>query len=434
MFIDRVITKIWEPVTQEYQAAYREAMKKDAQTLFDEHTSMAMKYYPYTGVTMNYINTSGCPYRAAHGQLSGCSMCDYQSEFASKQGSLLALRKKDPKLYAKAISLSFKNCRGENGFPNIIENISGYDSLDYNEIPSELCTELFEKNLFEESPFIYNVEARASSITRERLRDFKKTLSGKKRVSIDFGVEVGNEWLRNEWLNKSIMNKDIINAVSLCHEFGFKAVGNVLLGLPGLTEYQSLKFFVDSVKWMDSVGIDKIVIHVLNRKHYTLHGFIYRTLKEDVDLKEVGLVNGEHTGIPWLFTVILSLAAIQKESPELFSKMVMVKLDEKFNSIHNNIAYNEVSGYSNNKNWIDYLNSLAFSKDYVSLLKIEKELPKDAGWKAYTELIEKQKLAGTPAQTLSLLSQKIAQKVFCNDWKSALGEFYVPADLGADLL
>lgn len=66
----------------------------------------------------------------------------------------------------------------------VIENISGYDSLDYNEVPEELCIQLFGKDLFTTSPFIYNVEARASSITRERLTKFAKTVSGKKEYPL----------------------------------------------------------------------------------------------------------------------------------------------------------------------------------------------------------------------------------------------------------
>ena len=101
-------------------------------------------------------------------------MCDYQSEKASAQGSLLALREKDPELYAKAIINGFYNKRGKQDTPNIVEHISGYDTLDEREMPEEVLKSFYEPNtLFSSRPFKYNVEARAVSITPQKLKKLR---------------------------------------------------------------------------------------------------------------------------------------------------------------------------------------------------------------------------------------------------------------------
>lgn len=430
MFINDVMTKIWEPVTQEYKKAYEEALTHTPQELFKRHTEIKMKYFPYIGVNMNYINTTGCPYRMSGGKLSGCSMCNYQSELAQMQGSLLALRKKDPALYAQAVRMEFQNSRGKNASATAIENVSGYDTLDMNEVPQELCDELFKNELFEQRPFIYNVEARASTITEARLKAFKQTVSDKKRVSIDFGVEISDDWMRNNWLNKNVTNSQIETAVSLLHEYGFKAVGNVILGIPGLTEKQTTDLFVKTVVWMDSVGIDKIVIHALNRKKYTLHGYIYEKLRDVPELSDVGLVRGEHTGLPWLFTIAEALEAIYRTDKKLFDKAVMVKIDTNFNSIKNEISYNADNDCSCNDDMKNYLNSLALSKDYSTLPSAVQEFKADPCYKEYEALLQNQEKCGGLPDTLRLLGKHLARSVFGEQWESEYATFIVPDDIG----
>lgn len=428
MFIDNIITEIWKPVTQEYKESYEEAKKLSTEELLQRHTTTVMKYFPYIGVNMNYIDTLGCPYRMSNGVLSGCSMCDYQSEHAKRQGSLLALREKDPALYAKAVKDGFQNSRGKNAQSAIIENVSGYDSLDQKEVPEELCKQLFEEDMFAETPFIYNVEARASTVTEENMKNFKKTVAKRKRVSIDFGVEVSNEWIRNQWLNKNVTNEQITNAVELLHKNGFRAVGNVLLGLPGMTEEQMIDQFVKSVLWMDSVGIDKIVIHVLNRKKYTLQGYIYQNLSTDEELLENGLAQGEHTGLPWLFTVIRGLHKLYEAKPDIFRTTVVTRIDVRFNSISNKVCYNDKEGEENQK-YIDYINGLALNNRYDTLADMVADMKKDPAYKEYEKLLEKQKKCKTLSDTFRLMGKKLAQCVKKDNWKELYSEFSVPDEI-----
>ncbi len=417
-FIEKVVRKIWEPIDAEYFKAYEEAKKKDVDELFKLHARTKMKYYPYVGLNMNYVDTYGCPYRSKNGILSGCSMCDYQSEHAKRQGSLLALREKDPKLYALAVKRGFQNTRGERAVPQVIENITGYDSLDFDEMPEELVEELYGKNeLFSERPFIYNIEARAASVTREKLEKLKKIMKGKKRISIEFGVEVHDDWLRDNWINKGLANKEIIQAVELLHEFGFTAVGNILIGIPGLTEKQSIKVFVDSAVWLDSIGIDKIVALPLNRKKHTLHGYIYENLRNNDELLKVGLAQKEHTGLPWLFTIVEAFSELYRKYPDTFHKTVMTEINPESNSITNEVGYNASRECSCAEKYITYLNELTFNKEFDSLLKITDTFKEDKCYKEYDELLKRQEKCGNIYDTILIVGKELSKSMFKENWK-----------------
>ena len=422
MFIDRVMTKIWEPVTKQYKEAYDEAMSFSAEQLYQKHLSHKMKFYPYIGLTMNYIDTIGCPYRARGGSFSGCSMCDFQSERVTTQARLLALRDKDPNLYAKAVLDAFLNARGDDATSSVIENLSGYDSLDLNEVPEELCEKLFGRDLFSDQPFITNVETRASTITRQRLEKFSKTVSGKKRISIDFGVEVGDEWLRNNWLNKNLTNEQIINATNDLHDYNFKAVGNIIFGVPGLTEEQSIQIFLDTVVWMDSIGIDKIVLHVLNRKKYTLQGFLYANLSNEPELLDLGLAQREHTGLPWIFTVIRAINELYIKHPKIMKKLAIVRIDEKYNSIKNDICYNNSLDCTCNKKYINILNELQFSRNFEALGQLINKMQQDPCYTHYQSLLNRQQKCGNYYKTIDIWSRHISKILQGDNWMELYSE------------
>lgn len=411
-FMQPIMEKIWEPVTEIYTKAYEQAMAMDAYELYRYHTEQTMRYYHYVGVTMNYVDTLGCPYRGKGKKLAGCSMCDFQSELAQQQGSLKALQEKDPELYAKSVLTGFKNARGSQASANVIENISGYDTFSQDEVPSPLLDELFGKEMFHTNPFIFNVEARASSITRDNLKRFRESIKNKKRVSIDFGVETGNEWIRNQWLNKNVSNAQIMEAIQLLHEYGFKAVCNVLIGIPGLTEQQSISSFLETMLWLDSIGADKIIIHILSRKTYTLQGFMYQKFQNDQELWELGLAQGEHTGLPWLITAYRALSALYARKSDIYEKAAIVRLDENYNSITNKIAFNDTESCDCNQAYRKFINDLTLTRRFELLEKSQPSLECDSCLRRYNELLIRQEKAGGIWNTARIWAEKITRELF----------------------
>ncbi|MFB0846533.1 hypothetical protein [Paenibacillus oleatilyticus] len=419
MFIQDVVRKIWEPITKEYNEAYEQSMKLSAEELYDIHSKNEMEKYEYESVTMNMLASCGCSYRLNNRELSGCSMCDYQSEKASAQGSLLALREKSPELYAKAIVNGFYNARGQKDVPNIIEHISGYDTLDEQETPDELMNALYHENsqLFETRPYKYNIEARAASITPTKLEKLKEKMGKRKRSVFEFGVEVSDEWLRCHWLNKGTTNSQISKAIQNIHDAGFQAIGDLIIGVPGLTEQQAVQLFKDAALWLDQEGADLIVVLPLNRKKYTLQGYLHQHLHSNQALEEVGLAQGEHTGLPWLFTVINALVAVFEERPELVWKMNLAQISPATNSIKNDTAYNGSPESLSTKLCIQALNEFQTTKDIGKLLDVQKKWEGDECYKVYRELLVKQEKLNNIYDTIDLVGKELSRSLFLDQWE-----------------
>lgn len=414
MFMQEVVRKIWEPITKEYMAAYEESMKLSAEELYDIHSKNEMEKYEYAGVTMNMLASCGCSYRLNNRELAGCSMCDYQSEKAYAQGSLLALREKSPELYAKAIVNGFYNARGQRDEPNVIEHISGYDTLDEQETPDELMSALYQEDsqLFVTRPYKYNIEARAASITPGKLEKLKAKMGRRKRSVFEFGVEVADDWVRSHWLNKGTTNSQITRAIQYIHDAGFQAIGDLIIGIPGLTERQSIQLFKEGALWLDEVGADFIVVLPLNRKKYTLQGYLHQQLHSNEVLLQAGIAQGEHTGLPWLFTVIQALIEVHEEKPDLIWKMNMAQMSPATNSIENDTSYNDRPDSLSTQLCIQALNEFQVTKDIGILLALQQTWGNDPAYKDYQILLNKQEKTGNIYDTIDLVGKELCKYLF----------------------
>lgn len=322
MFIDEVVKKIWGDVTEEYGIVYNDAIKMDDDELYKSVVKeVKIGYFEGQGVNMNTFATRGCPHNNRNGVFSGCSMCDFYSEHVGILAKMSALRQKNSRLYAKAIRASFENVRGKDVIPNAFELISAYDSLNDEEMPDDVFEEVFANSIYKGQPYQYIFETRASSVSLSKLNRVKSKLGP--RVSVEVGVEVGNEWLRNHWINKNTSDEQIINAFNIIAEAGCEGIPNVLIGIPGLTEEQSIRIFCDTIKWLDSLGIKKFLCSPLSRRRKTLQAFLYDNLRDNKRLMEIGVARGELTGIPSGYTVLKAIHELVKESPQ-FSKRLII--------------------------------------------------------------------------------------------------------------
>ncbi|MBS5842960.1 MAG: radical SAM protein [Clostridiales bacterium] len=341
MIINEIMGYIWANKRNEYYKTLELVQHLSEDELFEIAAQKKMPMYSYPGTTLNLLPCSVCTYRLKN-NFSGCSMCDYENDDIKHKAIMTVLEKKNKTLYAKAILQNFVNARGYMPRPKAFELISSYDSFSDEEFPEELYRELFSDNtLFSKRPFCYILETRASSISIDKLNFVKKYLPKNSRVIIEFGVEICDEWIRNYWLNKSISNLQITNAIDLIHKMGYKASADVLIGIPGFTEEQSIKYFCDTVLWLDKIRIDQIIVLPLNRKHNTLQGALYTYLRDDSFLNEVGVVQQEHTGIPWLTTILCALNDVLMRNPSISKKMRLAQIYPYQNSVKNITAYNK---------------------------------------------------------------------------------------------
>lgn len=341
MLINDLMQFIWLDKKQTYTSLFEYAHTLSEIELFNQVKNKKMISYSYPGANMNLLSCPVCTYRLNNG-FGGCSMCDYENDDLRHQAYMAALYEKNITLYSKALFSCFVNARGKRAQPNVFELVSSYDVFSDKEFPEEVFYEFFKANeLFIKKPFSYILETRASSITKDKLDLVRKYLPDNSRVIIEFGVETGNEWIRNHWLNKAVSNTQIVDAIQMIHEAGYKASADILIGIPGLTESQSKKIFCETVFWLENMGIDQFVMLPLNRKTRTLQGIIYKYLNTNPKLEQIGIAQQEHTGIPWLTTVICSINDILNENPELINKLNLAQVYSFQNSVGNDTAYNK---------------------------------------------------------------------------------------------
>ena len=349
MIVSEIIKYIWSDERKQFNKMLESTSSFSEKELFELAAKNEMILYTYPGTNMNLLPCPICSYRF-NNDFSGCSMCDYEKTDMLHKAILTSLREKNVDLYVKAVVQSFRNVRGDTPIPEAFELISSYDVFSDDEFPEELFYELFKANqLFQRNPFCYIFETRASSVSLEKLALIRKYIPEGSRIMIEFGVEVANEWVRNHWINKSVTNVQIINAINLIHSMGYKASADVLIGIPGFTEEQSIKCFCDTVLWLNDIGIDHIVVLPLNRKKRTLQGAMYTYLRDDQILNDKGLVQKEHTGIPWLTTIVRSIYEVINADKDVSRKLDLAQLYPHQNSVDNVTAYNSKECKCNDK-------------------------------------------------------------------------------------
>ena len=422
--IQDIMSEIWKPVSQSYKKAYANACKMDAKEIFEQLKDFKMSIidYPSPYPKMNLLATTGCHHAIKDGNLSGCSMCnDSISRMSDSFAIVNALRHKDVGLYAKFVRASFENKRGIIKEQTGTEVVTGCDCLNETEFPEEVYNELFGKNgVFQVRPFRYSFEIRADSITKDKL-DMMLRYIGKGRTFIEIGVEVSDEWIRNHWINKNVTDNQIETAIHLIKEAGCKVNANLLTGVPGLTEEQSMHLFLKSVEKLMQMKVDRITFHPLNRKAYTLHNFIYEQLSDNARLADIGIAQGEHTGLPWMFTMIESMARAFEMSPFLIRNFGV----GQFNIFGGSdvLAYNQYRNCECNTHLFDVIDSAMKTLDIGELMKARDTMKKDKCYENYLMLLEKQKKAGSIKNTLDVLGEEIIKKIWPDCWEEKLEIF-----------
>lgn len=430
--ISILVKKIWEPLSVQTAIEYKkfQAMSQEELYAWLVATSPYSGYYTYgegeQKASLTLVPTSGCPHKFSteKGKFEikgGCSMCNYHSEFVTEIAALKALKEKDPTDYSRFIKESFTKTRGKNPQPNTLELISANDTLDPKEFSLQDAKALFRpegKNLFEKTPVKgYVLEVRADSVAenQENLPEMKKIINGK--LAVEIGVEVGDgkggiyDFIRNNWINKNISSENVKRAIEVAHKNQVHITTNVLIGIPGLTEEQSIDAAVNTVKWLDDIGSDTILLLPLNLKEYTLQDRIHQ-LKDNPELNEKGLAYGEHTGISWFYTLTRTLTRLVKERPSIKGKLAISQIAPETNTIANTAVYNGKTGCGCTSKARKVLAAKMPSIDYQRLEELKQDFDCLACYSQYQTLLKKQKIAGTIQETLKTLYHTVCSNLF----------------------
>ncbi|MBT3304641.1 hypothetical protein HN592_02195 [Candidatus Woesearchaeota archaeon] len=431
MFIEDVIKKIWEPVSANSKQNQDRLTALSTEELVAEATETClMGGYQYEHGSLSLLPSLGCVHRNNEGEFAGCSICDYHSEFTAGAAAMMVLRERDVDLYGKVMKRSFTNARGEQPDPlRPKELISNYNMFCPTETPEETFLELFETPILSKPPKLgYVFEVRATDVTEDRLRLLRRCF-GDTKFTLEFGAETSDEFVLNHWLNKDLTREQIVKSVELMRRYDVKASPDVIIGMPGLTEEQSIQQFVDTITWFSPLGTNFTVLP-LNRKQYTLQGYLHEHLRADPLLERAGLAQGEHTGIPWLYTIVEALDRVFRLDPNLERRMSISQVYPNTNSIGNVVPYNTEFDDPESQEIRASLNRYFVSEEGIegigyanNIHAIRERMTQFPDYQNYLALLEKQKRAGSVRSTLCLLSEQIAKQMWPENWHPRYVEF-----------
>lgn len=416
-FIDEVVREIWKKDALLFKKAYDDAMNMNTQDLFNILCSIKIDYYEKDFKYLNVLPTCGCSYHICDIEnMSGCSMCNLHTNY-QRVAMLKALRDKDVRLYAQIIRSSFINARGIVDRRTIVEQIICHNSLDKYEMPDEVLEELFGNDgVYKKKPLLLEIETNISSINKSRILKLQRYM-GRSTIWFRLGIECGNEWIRGHWLNKRTTNNHILDTVEFLHSIGYKITANILLGIPGLTEEQSLQQFKDTVEWTNRFA-DMYNISLLNIRENTIQWYLNDKLQEHIPLKNIGIAQGKHTGLPWLFTLVTAICWALKNIPGFSKKILAIGqfFDDKFDE-YNVIAYNKTDSCQCYEKIYGILKKLVVDKKWEEILELENWMKTDKCYMEYLELVEKQKNAGDIKNTIRIEGGEIARSMWPGEYE-----------------
>lgn len=355
MFVNKLMSYLWKENTREYNMIYEEAMCIDLNLLYDKMLILIendnFQEDHGLGFYVNILNTMGCTYCYRNNSYRGCSMCNWASDNIQFNALANALRRRDENLYNKIIIKGFEHFRDLPIKGKFAEEYVVHDAFDYWQIPDSLFEKISGKlSIYIKQPSIGILQARADTVNLDRIRKWKTVFT--KGLNISLGVEIHNEWLRNHWLNKSITNEQICKSFSLLKKNGIKTSANILFGIPGMNELQSIMIFIDSIKWLNNnPDIDMITISPLIDKKYTLQNLVNK------------IQNKNHLSIASFFC---ALSLLTKEIEGIENKIVLSPENTK--SFFDSFDYKSADDII----FIEFILSIMKMGSYTGLSEIKK--------------------------------------------------------------
>jgi len=418
------MNQIWKPIQEKYKIYEDIAEKLSDIELYNLITKkVRMVFYQYPKSNLNLLSTCGCSHFYNNGSFAGCSMCNYHCNDIEGAASLRVLRHKNVNLYAKIVKESFLNVRGYINEQMGDELVTGHDIFCDEEFPEQVMQNLFSIDpIYKVRPFIFSFEARANNFTYKKMKSIIENV-GKGRIVAECGVETSNEWLRNHWLNKNIKNEDIDNAMALCKEFSVRFKADVIFGLPGLSEQNSIDVFCDTIKWLCLKNCDYITILPLNRKKYTFQQYIYNALSDNKKLIKHGISYKQHTGLPWLYSFVKALVKCFDEIEGVEKKISIGQYSTNLNSVESELAYNEDPDCVCIDSFRQTMILFNETKDKKLIYNLWEKMRQDTCYSFYQDILELQQQVSGVASNIHLVGEEVVKSLFPNN-SVLLNQFY----------
>lgn len=430
MFMQKIIKMIWADHYTQVDDLIRKYEGLSEEMLLDmalkECQKLNIKYFSRPGFIQNIIPSIGC---TKCFKQYPCSFCSFHLENEKYSALMRILRRKNVDYYVKVLLENFKIVRGAYKVdPYPVELFAVRDFFNKFEFPEQAFTTfLGEDGVFTRKP-LYGTVFTGGIVQKEEIQKLRTAF--KKNVSIMMGIEIKSEWIRKYWLNKNVTNENIEKSIYNISEIGATCGATVILGMPGLTDKQSIDLLIDTIKWLDSMPVTYIQIGYLVIKPNTIQEYIYNNLKDDQDLNEIGVVKGLRTGLIDIIVLYDTIARIFLINRNIYKKIIF----STQNFIDNGNKYRNLKRYGKLSSLEEQLLDEILNITRLGMKNVEKFLEKYdyikdiPEYSSAMENFNKQKGISYLSDTFEIVGKKLLNKINCENKEILLQELHDDID------
>ena len=204
------------------------------------------------------LATIGCSH--ARDTTGGCTMCSYLLDGIPESPT--------PEELLHQFQQAMSKIEGEPE-PLSVKIYTSGSFLDVDEIPSDVRKKIL--SLLSSDPRVKQVvlESRPEYATDEVLKEIS-TILGDKHVEIGIGFESSSDLIRSICINKGFVTHDFEEAVQRASKRNISIRAYVLLKPPFLTERDALLDSIQTIRYLDKVGVSTISINPVTIQKNTL--------------------------------------------------------------------------------------------------------------------------------------------------------------------
>lgn len=196
-----------------------------------------------------WFRTEGCVYDAQ----GGCIMCDYSNGPHTTVEQMISY-------VESGLQCVPSDCR------NLLVSPSG-SMLDKCEVPEKALIKIL--HILKDSHF-KNIffETRAETITDNTIF-LCKSILGERLRGLYVGLESAYPFIRTYCINKQLKTDSVTNAMNVCKKNGINVIFNVLIGIPFLSDEESILSAYNTIKWGIKLGASECNLFPVHVKRFT---------------------------------------------------------------------------------------------------------------------------------------------------------------------
>jgi radical SAM enzyme (TIGR01210 family) len=276
--IESINAKLDPEVVNEYRSRMRKVIKATKDNVGTK--TKGFDYHNVGGNILGWISV-GCPWFDMGG---GCSVCDGYGKDEALDQFNPCYEENLNRVIDEALDFFRKDAKEKfkSGADKYTVNLGSATTLHDKSLPKSARARLFAGVNEILMPFVeagkeayYLFETRIPDITDEKLAEMREYIDGRIRVDIGVGIESASDFVREAVLNKGYGPNAIgqlKKAVEKTKEYNATIEAHSLLGIPGLTELESIANAVETAKAAIDAGVHQVILMTTNIKEGNYFG------------------------------------------------------------------------------------------------------------------------------------------------------------------